>query len=98
MANKSYKMTISLNVLNHLGINLYSNIPAVLAEVVANAWDADAETVGDRVEDDEIGEAFDLRSVFIFGPEAGLIRAGLEGEGERCPRFGFVRARLELMP
>ncbi len=40
-----YKMTISLNVLNHLGIGLYSNIPAVLSEVVANAWDADAEIV-----------------------------------------------------
>ena len=38
-------MTLSLNVLNHLGINLYSNIPAVLSEVVANAWDADAELV-----------------------------------------------------
>ena len=26
-----YQMTLSLNVLNHLGINLYSNVPAVLA-------------------------------------------------------------------
>jgi len=40
-----YEMTLSLNVLNHLGLNLYSNVPAVLAEVVANSWDADAETV-----------------------------------------------------
>ena len=38
-------MTISLNVLRHLGINLYSNAPAVLTEVVANAWDADASEV-----------------------------------------------------
>jgi len=38
-------MTLGLNVLNHLGLNLYSNIPAVLSEVVANAWDADAENV-----------------------------------------------------
>ena len=35
-------MTISLNVLNHMGLNLYSNTPAVLAEVIANSWDADA--------------------------------------------------------
>lgn len=40
-----FKITISLNVLNHLGINLYSNIASVLAETVANAWDADAKTV-----------------------------------------------------
>lgn len=38
-------MTISLNALEHLGINLYSNIPAVLSEIVANAWDADAANV-----------------------------------------------------
>jgi hypothetical protein len=41
----AYILTISLNVLNHLGINLYSNVPAVLSEVVANAWDADANHV-----------------------------------------------------
>ena len=38
-----YRMTLSLNVLKHLGLGLYSNVPAVLSEVVANAWDADAE-------------------------------------------------------
>ena len=40
-----YKMRLSLNVLDHLGLSLYSNVPAVLAEVVANAWDADAQKV-----------------------------------------------------
>ncbi|MGV8108294.1 BbrUII/HgiDII family restriction enzyme [Methanospirillum sp.] len=40
-----YEITIDLNVLNHLGINLYSNVPAVLSEVVANSWDADATSV-----------------------------------------------------
>ena len=43
-------MTISLNVLEHLGINLYSNIPAVLSEIVANAWDADAMNVIVRID------------------------------------------------
>jgi hypothetical protein len=43
-------MSISLNALEHLGINLYSNIPAVLSEVVANAWDADAKNVKVTVE------------------------------------------------
>jgi len=40
-----YKLTIDLNALNHLGLNLYSNIPAVISEAVANAWDADATEV-----------------------------------------------------
>ena len=42
---QKYTMTTSLNVLNHLGIGLYSNVPAVLSEAVANAWDADATCV-----------------------------------------------------
>ena len=40
-----YKMTISLSILDHMGRGLYSKVPAVLSEVVANAWDADAECV-----------------------------------------------------
>jgi HSP90 family molecular chaperone len=44
-SQRELEMTISLNALEHLGINLYSNIPAVLSEIVANAWDADAKTV-----------------------------------------------------
>lgn len=40
-----YSLTIGLNVLNHLGVNLYNSVPAVLSEAVANAWDADAQNV-----------------------------------------------------
>lgn len=45
-----YRMTVDLNVLDHLGINLYSNIAAVLTEAVANAWDADAANVQIRID------------------------------------------------
>lgn len=40
-----YTMTIALGVLNHLGLNLYSNTAAALSEAVANGWDADADRV-----------------------------------------------------
>lgn len=40
-----YQMTLSFSVMKHLGLGLYSNVPAVLSEVVANAWDADAQKV-----------------------------------------------------
>ena len=56
------RMKISLNVLEHLGMNLYSNVPAVLSEIIANAWDADAGRVSVRfngdaisIEDDGVG-------------------------------------------
>ena len=43
--NEQYELKMDLNLIHHLGINLYSNVPAVLAELVANSWDADATRV-----------------------------------------------------
>lgn len=40
-----FEIKIDLNVLNHLGMSLYSNTPAVLTEIISNAWDADANNV-----------------------------------------------------
>ncbi|MGA2107897.1 MAG: ATP-binding protein [Syntrophorhabdales bacterium] len=63
-------MSISLTVLRDLGINLYSNVPAVVSEAVANAWDADAETVdivvdhkAKRITITDDGEGMDLEDI-----------------------------------
>lgn len=40
-----FKFSLDLNVLNHLGLGLYSSTPAVLTEIIANAYDADAANV-----------------------------------------------------
>lgn len=46
MTNKNqFKLEVDLNVINHLGVGLYSSTPAALTELVANAWDADATEV-----------------------------------------------------
>lgn len=65
-----YTMSIELGVLDHLGLNLYSNIPAVLAEAVANSWDADATRVRITVDRDsqtitilDNGHGMDLEDV-----------------------------------
>ncbi|MDP8185328.1 BbrUII/HgiDII family restriction enzyme [Phocoenobacter skyensis] len=50
---KSYKFNIDLNVLNHLGLSLYTNTPAVLTEIVSNAWDADATEVRININTDK---------------------------------------------
>lgn len=79
--NRQYKITISLNVLNHLGINLYSNIASVLAETVANAWDADARTVNiDINKDDGI--------ITIFDDGHGMTRQDIN---EKFLRVGYPR-------
>ena len=49
-----YELKIDLNVLNHLGLNLYSNVPSVLSEMIANSWDADSTEVKIRILDNEI--------------------------------------------
>ena len=37
-----YELKVDLNVLDHLADGLYSNVAAVVTEMVANAWDAEA--------------------------------------------------------
>lgn len=54
MSESKFQMSINLQVLNHLGLNLYSNTSAVLSEIVANAWDADATRVEISIDGDTI--------------------------------------------
>lgn len=66
--NNKYTMRMSLEVLKHLGFNLYSNIPAVLSEVVANSYDADADNVNIAIEENKItieddGNGMDLNDI-----------------------------------
>jgi hypothetical protein len=45
-ANKKYILRFSHKIVEHLGIKLYQNKPTnVIAELVSNAWDADAKNV-----------------------------------------------------
>lgn len=45
MMSDEYTLTVDVATVDSLGRNLYSNAAAVLSEFVANAWDADANTV-----------------------------------------------------
>ena len=66
---KKLKFTYDINTIDHLGVKLYAMIPPMLAELVSNAWDADAHNVfislinGDdkqiSVQDDGEGMSFD---------------------------------------
>jgi hypothetical protein len=38
-------MLFDINTIKHLGLQMYSTLPPVIGELVANAWDADAEVV-----------------------------------------------------
>jgi hypothetical protein len=45
MSNNKLKMTFTPNTIEHLGVRLYSTIPPVIAELIANSYDADAKKV-----------------------------------------------------
>ncbi|MBI5168177.1 MAG: ATP-binding protein [Candidatus Eisenbacteria bacterium] len=47
-------LEISLDTLRHLGMNLYSSLPPVISELVANAYDARARRVDITVADDHV--------------------------------------------
>jgi len=89
-----YQMTLGLNVLRHLGIGLYSNVPAVLSEVVANAWDADAEHVIINVspEDDRIIIRDDGHGMTVEDANRRYLYVGYErrksDHGAESPKFG----------
>lgn len=65
---RELELSFDINTINHLGVKLYSTIPPMLAELVSNAWDADAHNVWIRVSnedkkievtDDGVGMSFD---------------------------------------
>ena len=75
MSDTIYKFDIDLNVLNHLGRNLYRNFITVLGEAISNSWDADANNVwididmknnNFTVKDDGIGmDEYDFQVKFL---------------------------------
>lgn len=94
-SSTDYELSLSLNVLNHLGLNLYSNVPAVLSEAVANAWDADAERVEvnidrdeDRIEIVDDGHGMDTYDVNHRYLHVGYRRREDEERANRTPKHG----------
>lgn len=49
--NDSLKMSFDPQTIEHLGVKMYSNIPSAIAELVANAYDADAKRVDVKLYD-----------------------------------------------
>lgn len=77
MPRQELKMTFDSNTIEHLGVRMYSTLPPVLAELIANSYDADAENIklnlkddiADKeitIEDDGVGMSFsDINDKFL---------------------------------
>ena len=44
-SKKPYQMKFDIGTIKHLGLQMYSTLPSVIGELVANSWDADATMV-----------------------------------------------------
>ena len=53
MKNSGFKIKFDRNTIDHLGIKLYSSFPPVIAELISNSFDADAENVEIKINYDE---------------------------------------------
>lgn len=78
---KEYRLNVDPRILELLGPNLYTNIYYVLAELIANAYDADAENVyiiagkdDIRVEDDGHGMSYKAGDITKYLNVAGVSR------------------------
>lgn len=78
---KEYRLNVDPRILELLGPNLYTNIYYVLAELVANAYDADAKNVyiisnkdDIRVEDDGHGMSYEAGDIARYLNVAGVSR------------------------
>ena len=44
-SKQPYRMKFDIGTIKHLGLQMYSTLPSVIGELVANSWDADATRV-----------------------------------------------------
>ena len=92
---KEYNINVDPRILELLGPNLYTNIYYVLAELIANAYDADAKNVyiisnkdDIRIEDDGHGMSYNKGDIKKFLNVAGVSRMS---EDESFSRSGERR-------
>ncbi|MEG2185505.1 MAG: ATP-binding protein [Cloacibacillus sp.] len=83
MQNREYKLEIDPRILELLGPSLYTNIYYILAELIANAYDADANNVwifdnedDITVEDDGKGMSYENGDIKKYLNVAGITRTG----------------------
>ena len=100
---KELQVSFDITTIDHLGVKLYSTIPPMIAELVSNAWDADAHIVkihfnengaqSISVQDDGLGMSFDeLNTKFL---KIGRNRR-IESGSDKTPSFRPVLGKKGL--
>ncbi|MGB7201389.1 MAG: ATP-binding protein [Pyrinomonadaceae bacterium] len=85
-----YKLTVDLQVLKHLGIGLYSNLPSVISEMVANAYDADAAEVTITITKDSIVIKDDGLGMDVEAANNKFLKVGYDKRSEKQSDVEFL--------
>ena len=56
----NFKMEFDIGAIKHLGLQMYSTLPPVIAELVSNAWDADAPKVEITIPTTPLGQGTEI--------------------------------------
>lgn len=57
---RNLTMEVQLRIIDNLGINMYTSLPPVISEIIANSWDADASEVEVDIPDTEINDDYTI--------------------------------------
>lgn len=91
-SEKVLEISFDLNTINHLGVKLYSTIPPMIAELVSNAWDADAHNV--HITFTEIGN----KSIIVKDDGLGMTFEELNDQFLKVGRNRRIETKLDETP
>ena len=96
ITENSYEMKFDIGTIKHLGLQMYSTLPPVIGELVANAWDANATRVDITIPDKPIDQ--ERSEIIITDNGIGMSDTDIRGKYLIIGRDRRERERSDKTP